>query len=47
MEIEEADKLTKYLIDNLRVSLLYYCSVNETQLKNLRSEISYLLGKYK
>jgi hypothetical protein len=47
MEMEEADKLTKYLIENLRVSLLYYCSVSETQLRNLGSEISYLLGKYK
>ena len=47
MEMEEADKLTKYLIENLRVSLLCYCSVSETQLRNLGSEISYLLGKYK
>jgi hypothetical protein len=47
MEREEADKLTKYLIENLRVSLLYSCSVSETQLRNLGSEISYLLGKYR
>ena len=46
MEREEADKLTKYLIENLRVSLLYYCSISETQLRNIRSEISYLLRKY-
>jgi len=46
MEMEEAGKLTKYLIKNLRVSLLYYCSISETQLRNLSSEISYLLGKY-
>ena len=47
MEMEDVDKLTKYLIENLRVSLLYYCSIGETQLRNLSSEISYLLGKYK
>jgi len=47
MEMEEADKLTKYLIENLRVSLLYHCSVNEAQLRNLSSETSYLLKKYK
>ena len=47
MEMEEADKLTKYLIENLRVSLLYYYSVSETELSNLSSEVSYLLGKYK
>jgi hypothetical protein len=47
MELEEADKLSKYLIENLRVSLLYHCSISETQLRNLSSEISYLLGKYK
>jgi len=44
MEMEEADKLTKYLIENLRVSLLYFCSISKTQLRNLSSEISYLLG---
>ena len=47
MEMEGADKLKKYLIENLRVSLLYFCSISETQLRNLSSEISYLLGKYK
>ena len=47
MEKEEADKLTKYLIENLRVSLPYFCSISKTQLRNLSSEISYLLGKYK
>ena len=47
MEMEEADKLTKYLIENLKVSLLYYCSISETQLRDLSSEISYLLRKYK
>jgi hypothetical protein len=47
MEMKEADKLTKYLIENLETSLLYHCSISETQLKNLSSEISYLLGKYK
>ena len=47
MGMEEADKLTKYLIENLRVTLLYYCSISETQLRNLSSEISYLLRKYK
>ena len=47
MEMEEADKLTKYLMENLRVTLLYYCSISETQLRNLSSEISYLLRKYK
>jgi len=47
MEMEEADKLTKYLIENLRVSLLYCCSISDTQLRNLSSEISYLLWKYK
>lgn len=30
MEMEDADKLTKYLIENLRVSLLYYCSTSDT-----------------
>ena len=47
MEREEADNLTEYLIENLRVSLLYFCSISETQLRNLSSEISYLLRKYK
>jgi hypothetical protein len=47
MEMEEDDKLTKYLIENLRVNLLYHCSISETQLRNLSSEMSYLLGKYK
>ena len=47
MEMEEADKLTKYLIENLRVTLLYYYSISETQLRNFSSEISYLLRKYK
>jgi len=47
MEMREADKSTEYLIENLRVSLLYHCSVSEAQLKNLSSEISHLLGKYK
>ena len=47
MEMEEADKLTKYLIENLRVTLRYYCSISETQLRDLSSEISYLLRKYK
>ena len=47
METEEADRLTKYLIENLRVSLIYFHSISEAQLKNLGSEISYLLGKYK
>jgi hypothetical protein len=47
MEREEAGKLTKYLIENLKVSLLYSCSISETQLRNLGSEISYLLGKYR
>jgi len=46
MEMEEADKLTKYLIENLRVSLLYFCSISETQLRKLSSETSYLLRKY-
>jgi hypothetical protein len=45
--MKEADKLTKYLIENLETSLLYHCSISETQLKNLSSEILYLLGKYK
>ena len=45
--MEEADKLTKYLIENLSASLLYFCSLSETQLRSLSSEISYLLGKYK
>ena len=47
MEMEEADKLTKYLIENLRVSLLYHCSISDTQFRNISSEMSYLLGKYK
>ena len=47
METEEVDKLTKYLIENLRVNLLYHCSISETQVRNLSSEMSYLLGKYK